>query len=307
MRTFDRSVVAGAAVLVVIAAARSPALAQYDLRGVWTGYGRVADRDTDTLSLASFEILAQNQRRFSGVVHCPDPGRPDCPVAGTISEAGVLSAVGGVDGRRLALHGRVRDLVRNAMPPGPNYPPNPCLVGAFYYTMVGHAASQQGFLLFVQNQRGPQPDQSGPPDVNSSWSGLFASGSEIGGEFGLDLQQTRESRTGVLSTAFGGSASFDDSCFILQGTIGLPFLHEDGTTRAPVVAIAVQCPESGSPDLVSLIVGTCDGSNSDQVPMSIQGGYALYGSFFDVFFDMIHHTGNTLSEGTFFATPDEQT
>ena len=245
------------------------------------------------------DVMDQAGRRFEAMLMLG--GYIPC-IKGTVSASNVLDATGDdLLGHHFEVHGKLATI--NPGPPAVNNLPAVQLA-ALKYKVVGpdHAAMDEGLLLLMQMQGGPNWVQPGPiSDVSGHWMGDYQSGVGPGGGcIGMDLKGVYQPPPNgdfapTLTSAFGGSMhmdhvyvpavqSFFDVFFDVQGTVGSPVAAPDGPPIAPIALIGMSPPPNGDrPGIIAILIGLLLPPPTGDRPPTISGGYALYGSFFDVF------------------------
>jgi hypothetical protein len=206
--------------------------------------------------------------------------------------------------------------------------PGPPTLEALRFRLRGAGTREEGQMLLLHMEGGPNWQSPGPPDVSGLWAGAFRSGKGTPGggdlppgELTLDLQSVMASPNPISgstpTSAFGGTTLFKqpgpsqnsfDVSFELKGTVGV--LANDSQT-APFGAIGLEVkPGPPQSPMISILIGLLRPPNPNSTLPAIQGRYAFVGSFFDVFtsfFDVffdVNGAGGVLDYGTFAVEGD---
>src|SRR5574337_874380 len=288
-----------------------------EMRGRWSGFGSTTQNAADSFFDVFFDITEQNHRRFSGEAHLLNRPPNPCvlPLKGTMAENGALKLEGtGCDGLHFDAVGRV-----GAVNPGPPQ------LQALRFHLRGAGTREEGQMLLLHMEGGPNWQNPGPPEVSGTWPGAFRSGKGTPGggdlppgELTLNLRSVMASSDligdSTPTSAFVGTAlfrqpgppqneSFFDVSFELKGTVGV--LADDSQT-VPFGAIGLERnPGPGQSPKISILIGLLRPPNPNRTLPAIQGRYAFVGSFFDVFasffnvFFDVNGAGGVLDYGTF--------
>jgi len=290
------------ATICVLALAAPGRAAQNDaltLTGHWIGFGQSAPSPIPIPYpvVADISPLDQN-RRFTIALELP-AGQHGLTISGTVAASGNVNIEGGDAGIHFSAHGRFVEV-------GPG---SSQLAALKYHVESGPGPAQDGFIILVHAQGGPNWAGGGPTqDVSGEWNGNYVSDRpgggclNAGGGMVMNLLQQRSVGTndqgGTLTTAFGGTLAMDNvGLFDAMGTIGTPPDPNDG---APFILIGLSPPPD--PDLqsggiIAVLIGLA--GPGPQSLAEITGSYALYGTFRDVFSNIWRRNMTAFDTGGF--------
>ncbi len=309
--------------LMGLIAGPAHAVREAALDGHWMGFGQSGGPIPVPYPVEA-DIVGTKNRRFMVNVLLPAVQR-SLKVDGTISDSGNVN-IQGRDGEfHMDAHGKLA--IVQPGPPGTNNLPAVQLV-ALRYFLDGSRSHDDGFILLVQAQGGTNWQNPGPQQtpVDGHWMGDWKSASggiPGGGCIEMDLRQFRTGggidnpNGGTLTSAFGGMFHMEDVLlpyietpvmlvFDAVGTVGVPAVQKDGSKVSSFGAIGLCPSDPSSTAIIAILIGLLtESAPINEIPpvCNIRGGYALYGSFFDIFTEIPKGGNTSFDMGTFMVTP----
>ncbi len=271
-----------------------------DLLGRWNGFARSMMNADNPIGEVTFDISLTKNRRFEG--NASFTGNPETfHVDGTLSADNIFNIQGNSPGgQHVIAHGRLRALGDGSVR----------IVAAMFklFDPQGNLLDE-GISLLLQSFGGLDWGDLKVPAVQGNYLGDWTSdvfknpdtgpGGPLMGR--ADFMVGPEDQTGSQFCAHG--TFFDvflpfierrtDLMFEFEGTVGLPAVQRGGSMAAPFAGIG-----ANSRGIIAILIGLLLPAVQD-LPITLQGRYALAGSFFDVFTDVFRGTNRSFDAGTF--------